>query len=484
VAIYLAASILIPAFVGCLCFITPSRGILRDFITITGSIIHVYVVYKIYESLLSGEEIRLYVTSIFDGGDIEFLVEPLGMLFAGLVSILWLISSIYAIGYMRAHKEVRLNSFFGFFAFAISSTVALAFSANLFALFIFYELLTFATYPLVSHRGDPESVNGARKYILILVTTSILFFLPAIATTYLISGTLEFRMGGIFPENTRPEILLLLSVLFMYGIGKAALIPIHRWLPSAMVAPAPVSALLHAVAVVKAGVFTVLKIVLFIFGMDNFSSFGGTDWLVYVSGFSIIIASSIALSHDNLKSRLAYSTISQLSYVVLAASLATPLAIMGACVHIVAHAFSKITLFFAAGSIYLTAHKVNISDMDGIGKRMPWTMSAFGVGALGMIGIPPTAGFLGKWFILSAAVSIQDYFVLAVLSISTLLNAAYFIPIIYNAFLKNEKQDLSAEHGESPWPIVLAIVLTAFISIIIFAMPDIAINLSNSLLGR
>ena len=482
-SIYLALAIVIPSVVGLFCFIAPKKGILRDTLTILGAIIHFFIILKIYQAYKAGEEISLNLISIFPGGDIAFIVEPLGMLFSGLVSILWFVSSVYAIGYMRSNKEKRLGPFFGFFALAISTTIALSYSANLFALFIFYEILTFVTYPLVSHRGDNESLLGARRYILILVSTSVLFFLPAIIGTYFIAGTLDFKMGGIFPEKTNNSVLLILSVLFIYGIGKAALMPIHRWLPSAMVAPAPVSALLHAVAVVKAGVFSVVKIIVCIFGMENFQEFGGSDWLVYVAGFSILLASSIALGQDNLKSRLAYSTISQLAYVVLAAAIAKPLAVVGACVHIIGHGFSKITLFFAAGSIYLKAHKINISDLNGIGRRMPWTMTAFTIGALGMIGIPPTAGFLGKWFILSSAISIKDYFVLIVLMISTILNAAYFLPIIYNAFLKEEKEVPGDDHKDSPFLVVIAICTTALISIILFFFPQIPISLSYDLLG-
>ena len=482
-SVYLASAILIPCLVGLFSFVSPRNGILRDIVTVSGALIHFFVIYKIYQAFSKGEFISLNVINIFPGGNIEFIVEPLGMLFSGLVSILWLLSSIYAIGYMRAHKEERLGSFFGFFAFAISATIALAYSSNLFALFVFYEILTFITYPLVSHHADAESQMGARRYILILVSSSVLFFLPAIVATYYITGTLDFKVGGIFPDATQNYILIVLSILFVYGIGKAALMPMHKWLPSAMVAPAPVSALLHAVAVVKAGVFSVLKIVVCIFGIDHFQDFGGSDWLVYIAGISIVLASSIALVQDNLKSRLAYSTISQLAYVVLAAGIATPLAIIGACVHIVAHGFSKITLFFAAGSIYLKSHIKSISKLDGLGKRMPWTMGAFGIGALGMIGIPPTAGFLGKWFILSSAVTFQDYFVLTVLMVSTILNAAYFLPIIYGSFFKEEKNVPDNNHGDAPIIVIVPICITALISILLFCFPNIPVSLSYKLLG-
>ena len=219
------------------------------------------------------------------------------------------------------------------------------------------------------------------------------------------------------------------------------------------------------------------------FGVDSFKSFGGSTYFVYISGITVIVASVIALGHDNLKSRLAYSTISQLSYVVLAASLATPLAIIGACMHIIAHAFLKITLFFAAGSIYLSAHKIKISDLDGIGKRMPFTMLAFAIGALGMIGIPPTAGFLGKWFILSSVMSSQDYFVIFVIFVSTLLNTSYFVPVIYNSFAKSEQKIPTDDHGESPFMVVLPLSITALASLLIFLFPALPLSLIKLVIG-
>src|SRR5690606_27990826 len=227
-----------------------------------------------------------------------------------------------------------------------------------------------------------------------------------------------------------------LLALYAFGVGKAALMPFHRWLPAAMVAPTPVSALLHAVAVVKAGVFTVVKVIVYVFGIETLAASGYSGWLVYIAGFTVIAASIVALNQDNLKRLLAYSTVSQLSYVIIAAALFTPLAVVGAAVHIAVHAVSKITLFFAAGSIYTAAHLTEISQMRGIGRRMPWTMTAFAVGAVSMIGLPPTAGFLGKWFILQGAMTIEQWFVVAVIVASTVLNAMYFLPIIVTAFLR------------------------------------------------
>jgi multicomponent Na+:H+ antiporter subunit D len=293
-----------------------------------------------------------------------------------------------------------------------------------------------------------------------------------------IAGTLDFTPGGILADKATPFALSVLLALFAFGIGKAALMPLHFWLPAAMVAPTPVSALLHAVAVVKAGVFTILKIVVYVFGLETLRETGAADWLVYAAGATILIASLIALNQDNLKRRLAFSTISQLSYVVLGAALLAPVAVMGAAFHIAAHAVSKITLFFAAGSIYTTAHLTEVSQLDGIGRKMPVTMGAFAIAALSMIGLPPTVGFLSKWFILSGAMTLQDWFAVAVLAVSTVLNAAYFLPILARAFFRAPGPEI-ADLRESSWPIALALGFTAFLTLMLFAWPDVPLELAR-----
>ena len=352
-------------------------------------------------------------------------------------------------------------------------------------MFIFYELLTLSTYPLVTHSGKPEAVRAGRIYLGILLTTSICFLLSGIIATYYVTGSIDFRLSGVMAGKVPDWLGGILLFLFMYGIGKAALMPIHFWLPAAMVAPTPVSALLHAVAVVKAGVFTVVKVIVYIFGIDYLAALPWTQVLVYISGGTIIVASLVALRADNLKRRLAYSTISQLSYVVMAAALMTPLAIMGAAIHIAAHAFGKITLFFAAGSIYTAAHKTEVSQLDGIGRRQPWTMVAFAIGAMSMIGLPPTAGFLSKWYMLSGALVVENWFALVVIVLSTLLNAAYFLPIVYRAFFRPVPEAETAHpHGEAPLPIVIALSITAAGTIALFFYPEIPIHLAQSLIGR
>jgi multicomponent Na+:H+ antiporter subunit D len=308
----------------------------------------------------------------------------------------------------------------------------------------------------------------------------MLFFLPAMAITWWVGGTLDFAPGGILAGKISGSAAAGLLALYAFGIGKAALMPLHRWLPAAMVAPTPVSALLHAVAVVKAGVFSIVKVVVYVFGIgfaaDAFA------WLPWVAGFTIIAASVVALRADNLKRRLAYSTVSQLAYVVLAAAILAPLSVVGAVLHIAAHAFGKITLFFAAGAVYTAAHKTEVSQLDGLGRRMPWTFAAFGIGALSMIGLPPAAGFVSKWYMVSGALAAQHWVALAVIVASTLLNAGYFLPIVYRAFFAPAGQGDTA-HGEAPWPMVAALVTTAALTLLMFFWADLPLALAKGI-GR
>jgi multicomponent Na+:H+ antiporter subunit D len=427
--------------------------------------------------VLAGERPGVRWLEPFPGLAIAFKVEPLGLLFALVASLLWIVSSVYSIGYMRANEEAHQTRFYVCFALALASTVGIAFSGNLLTLFIFYEALTLATYPLVTHHGDDEARRGGRMYLGILLLTSTVFLFPAIVATWLATGTLDFVPGGILAGKVSPAVATALLVLFMFGIGKAALMPFHRWLPAAMVAPTPVSALLHAVAVVKAGVFSVVKIAVYVFGLG--SSGASFEWLAYVAGFTIIAASIVALRADNLKRRLAYSTVSQLSYIVLSVAVLAPLSIAAAALHIAAHAFGKITLFFAAGAIYTASGKTEVSQLDGIGRRMPWTLAAFGIASLSMIGLPPTAGMLSKWYMVAGAFEARHWFALAVIIVSTLLNAAYFLPIVYRGFLK--VPDDAPVHAEAPWAMVAALCFTAAMTMVLFFASDLPLSLVSGL---
>jgi len=482
----IAAALLVPIIGAALIAAAGSRPNLREAVTLTTSIALFAVVLGLLAGVMSGEDLRLPLLEMFPGIAVGFRLEPLGMLFALVASGLWIVNSIYSIGYMRGNKEAHQTRFYVCFALALAATMGVAFASNLLTLFLFYELLTLVTWPLVTHHGDDKSRAGGRVYLGVLLGTSMGLLLPAVIATWAVAGTLEFTAGGILRHaGLSGAAIAGLLALYMFGIGKAALMPVHRWLPAAMVAPTPVSALLHAVAVVKAGVFTVVKVIVYVFGIDTLSGAGAADWLAAVAGFTIIAASIVALRADNLKRRLAYSTVSQLSYVVLAASLLAPLSIAAAALHIATHAVGKITLFFAAGAIYTASHKTEVSQLDGIGRRMPWTMGAFGIGALSMIGLPPAAGFASKWYILSGAMASAQWFAVAVVVVSTLLTAGYFLPIVYRAFLLPESREggHSVSHGEAPLAMVCALSCTAAATVALFFVPDVPLALSRALVS-
>lgn len=480
----IALSFLIP-IAGALLILAASRvsDNLREGVTLTTSIALAINVWSLVPDLMSGGRPELQLFEILPGIDFGFQIEPLGMMFAALASGLWIVNSIYSIGYMRANKEIKQTRFYVFFALSITATIGIAFSANLFTLFLFYEALTLCTYPLVSHKGDEKTIRSARIYLGVLLTTSIGLLLPAILWTYFVAGTGDFTPGGILEGNLEGPALGLLLGLFVFGIGKAAVMPVHRWLPAAMVAPTPVSALLHAVAVVKAGVFTVVKVIVYIFGVEHLFAEPSSGWLLYAAAFTVIVASIVALKQTNIKRLLAYSTVAQLSYVVMAAAILKPLAEVGASVHIVAHAFGKITLFFAAGAIYTAAKKTEVWQLKGIGRRMPWTMTAFTIGALSMIGVPPTGGFVSKWFILAGAFQSDNYVAIATIIGSTVLNAAYFLPIIFAVWFSREDPDQKLDHGEAPWPMVTALSITAALTIGLFIFNAPLIALESQIVG-
>ena len=455
---------------------------LREAVTLATAAGLIVCVWSLLPGVYAGERPLLQVTEILPGIHIAFQVEPLGMLFAALASGLWLVNSIYSIGYMRGNREQNQTRFYVLFAVSLAATMGIAFAANLFTLFLFYEMLTLSTYPLVAHKGDAKTVRSARIYLGILITASIGLLLPAIIWTYAIAGTGDFVTGGILEGHIEGPLVGLLLGLFVFGASKAAVMPLHRWLPAAMVAPTPVSALLHAVAVVKAGVFTITKIILYIFGVDFLFAEPSSGWLLYAAAFTIIAASLVALRQQNLKRLLAYSTVAQLSYVVMAAAVLKPLAEVGAAMHMLAHAFGKITLFFAAGAIYTASKKTELQQLRGIGRRMPITMTAFTIGALSMIGVPPTGGFVSKWYILAGAFQADNYLALATIIVSTALNAAYFLPIVYLAWFERDTTPAGKEHGEAPFAAVLALVITAALTLGFFIYNAPAIELESQLL--
>ncbi len=459
---------------------------LREFWSVLAGVIKFALVLYMLPVILEGKTIEFTLFTLMPGISIAFKADAFGMLFALGASFLWILTTFYSIGYMRATHEHSQTRYFACFAVSLSTTMGVAFSANLFTMFLFYEGLTIITYPLVAHKENSESIHGARKYVVYLLGAAKTFLLAAIIITYNLAGTLDFQYGGIFPETIKDSHKLLLSVLFIfyiYGFAKCAVMPLHGWLPAAMVAPTPVSALLHAVAVVKTGVFTVLRVILFVFGTDLLKDLGINNLAIFLTSFTLLFASVIALSRDNLKARLAFSTVSQLSYIILGAVMLTPSGIIGGISHITMHAFGKITLFFCAGSIYAVAHKTEISQLGGIAKKMPWTMTAFTIGSLNMIGIPSVGGFISKWNLMLGAMELNSFILLCILLTSTLLNAAYFMPVVYKAFFEKYKYKEEHQHGhheeikENPF-IAVPLFATALITFILGTYPEPVLNLA------
>lgn len=467
--IYLALAV---PLVGMFALMATSRwAVVRDSLVVVTAVAMFSVVLQLLPRVLDGQRPSATLFELFPGLDIAFVVEPLGMVFALLASGLWIITALYAIGYMRGAKELHHTRFHVFFCIALFSATGIAFSANMFSLFVFYEVLTLSTYPLVAHKGNEAAKKGARTYLGLLLGTSVGLLLPAVIATWWLTGTLDFTPGGIMAGRVDPVIGGVLLVLFMYGIGKAALMPFHRWLPSAMVAPTPVSALLHAVAVVKAGVFTVLKVSVYLFGLDYLREVASTDIILYVAVFTLLAASLVAMQQDNLKARLAYSTVSQLSYIVAAAMLVSEFAALGGGMHIVMHAFGKITLFFCAGAIYVATKKTEISDMNGLGRRMPVTFFAFFIGALCVIGVPPMGGVWSKWHLFMGAYDSGYQLVVLALIVSTLLNIAYLVPPVVRAFLLPPPEaEQTGGVREAPLLCVVPLSLTALGCLALFVL--------------
>ncbi len=414
---------------------------------------------------------RMYETrwTLAPGLDLVLYADALSVLFVTLSTVLWLVTTVYAIGYLE--NAPHRSRFFGFFSLCVTATVGLALAGNLFTFVIFYEVLTLATYPLVAHKGTPESVRGARIYLAYTLSGGMLLLVGAIWLRTL-AGPLDFVQGGILGQipGLDPATLGWIFLLLIAGLGvKAALVPLHGWLPQAMVAPAPVSALLHAVAVVKAGAFGIVRVVYDVYGVEFAASLGLLLPLGAVAALTIVYGSVKALSQDHLKKRLAYSTISQVSYIALGTAILGPLATIGGVVHLVHQGVMKITLFFAAGNYAETLGIHKVSEMDGVGRRMPATTLAFTIGALGMIGIPPVAGFVSKWYLgLGAVEAGTAAWVLPVLVASSLLNAAYFLPILYRAWFKvppvawpaaHEPSDRLETAGALVWPPVATAAL-------------------------
>ncbi len=436
---------------------------IRDGISVITAIVSFLTILAISENGINSE---LVLFNIAPGIDFGFRADPLGLVFALTSSSLWILVSIYSIGYMRTLKEHAQTRFFFCFAMSIFSAFGIAFSKNLITFYVFYELLTIFTYPLVAHEESDEARSAGRRYLAYLIPSGA-SLLAATLITYWLTGTTDFRPGGfIFGD---PEIVKLVFILFLLGSAKSAFMPLHSWLPTAMVAPAPVSALLHAVAVVKAGVFGVIRIVYYVYGVDLMKELNLGLLLGGIAAFTVIMANILAIGETNLKRRIAYSTMNQLSFIILAASLLHPYGFLASVMHIPFHGFMKITLFLCAGAVAAISGKHEVFQLDGLGKSLRFTFGAFTVGAIGMSGLPPVAGFISKWFVVLTG----NVWVIAIILTASILDVAYLFPIVRNAFFRSSEERYDEMGSYLNAYMVVPLSLTALFSIILFLMPGL-----------
>jgi multicomponent Na+:H+ antiporter subunit D len=448
------------------------RPNLREACTFTAALIKLVLVLLAVPPALAGRPLETTLVELLPNVPLALRADAFGLVFALLASSLWLLTSIFSVGYMRGLGEHAQTRYYSCFALSLSATIGVAFAANLLTLYLFYELLTLATYPLVIHKETEEAFDAARKYLAYTFGTAVAI-LAASAGIYALTGTLDLKPGGILTvDSAHPAILQLLFWLLITGFAvKAAIMPLHGWLPSAMVAPTPVSALLHAVAVVKSGVFGCVRVIGFVFGAALLRDLGAATVLGYLAAATILLGSLLALAQDSLKRRLAYSTVSQLSYVVLGATLLNPAGLTGSVLHLAYHAMLKITLFFCAGAIFVTTGRERVSELAGIGRRMPLTMGAFAVAALGLAGVPPLNGFFSKWYLCLGSLEAGHGWLVLVLVASGLLNLAYFFPIVYASFFR--PSDSFPERAEASPALLVPLLLTAAASLALGLWPDL-----------
>jgi multicomponent Na+:H+ antiporter subunit D len=457
-------------------FLSDHHQRLRTTLNMLGVTLKLILIGVMIAGLLKGRD-YLFTLTLLPGMDLILHADTMSVLITALSGILWFVTTVYAIAYLEDSPQPR-SRFFGFFSFCVSATIGIALSGNLITFLIFYELLTLSTYPLVVHRGTPDSMRAGKIYLAYTLTGGA-FLLIGVAWLRSIAGPLTFVQGGILDAWPVAYHGAFKAIFFLLiaGLGvKAAIVPLHGWLPSAMVAPAPVSALLHAVAVVKAGAFGIVRVVYDVFGIEFASQLGLLTPLAAVAAVTIIYGSVRALSQDGLKKRLAFSTVSQVSYIALGAGILGPIATIGGIVHLVHQGLMKITLFFCAGNLAETIGVHKVSEMNGVGRRMPWTMAAFTVGALGMIGVPPIAGFVSKWYLGTGSVAAGADWVIVVLGASSLLNAMYFLPILHRTWFREPDGAWArkpAPRGlEVHWMLLMPPVLTALLALLAGLLAD------------
>jgi len=449
---------------------------LREACTFAAGIAKMALVFSLLPPALAGRPLQTTLVELVPGIPLQLRADASGCVFAAVAASLWLLTSLYSVGYMRGLREHAQTRYFASFALALSATIGVALAANLLTLYLFYEILTLATYPLVAHEETPEAIFAGRKYLAYTLAADAAI-LGACAGIYAYAGTLDLQPAGILRAgDAGPAVLWILFLASIAGFGvKAAIMPLHGWLPTAMVAPTPVSALLHAVAVVKSGAFGCIRVIGFVFGAALLRQLRAADALVYAAAITILAGSVLALTQDNLKQRLAYSTVSQLSCIVLGAALTTRSGWIGAVLHLANHALLKITLFFCAGAIYVATGKERVGQLAGIGRRMPLTMAAFAVGALGLAGLPPLNGFVSKWYLCLGSIEADRIGIAVVLVVGSLLDIAYFLPIVYAAFFGPAGQ--ATEVSEAPLAMLVPLLVTAALSLGLGVWPNAGASL-------
>lgn len=483
--IFLALAV--PLFAAAAIYAVGRMPDVRETLTIVACIALSVVTISMFMRVGAGDPPVWTVARPMAGLEVAFRLEPLGALFALMASLLWGANSLFSIGYMRGRREANQTRFYMCFALAMFAVMGIAMAANLFTLFIFYEILTFSTYPLVTHAGDARARRAGRIYLATLVGASLVLFLPGIIGVQIAAGTTAFTPGGLLPGMVDTAMGNALLLLLVFGAAKAALMPLHGWLPGAMVAPAPVSAMLHAVAVVKAGVFVILKISAYIFGPDLISALPAATWLLWVAAGTIVIASVVAMTKDDLKARLAWSTVGQLAYITSAAMLPAAAGLVAGGLHMLVHAFAKITLFMCAGAIYVATGASKVSEMRGLGRSMPVVFSCFLVGALCVVGLPPFAGMWSKFLLISAAFGTKEWYTAAAMIVSSLLGLLYLAPVALRALLQpvgDGSPRAFIRPGGAPGPAVAALVATAIACVGLFLLADAVTTYLAPITGR
>ena len=429
--------------------------------------------------LLTRTEETVILFYLMDKLPLAFRLDGPACVFAGLVAALWPIASLYAFEYMK-HEE-RENSFMAWYTMSYAATLAVAFSANLFSLYVFYECLTLVTLPLVIHKKDSMSIRAGRKYLTYSITGAALAFIALVFIIFY-SGTTDFVLGGVLNMALvagHEAILLGVFLLAFIGFGtKAAVFPMHAWLPAASVAPTPVTALLHAVAVVNTGAFAVLRVIYYSFGADFLAGTWAQTAAVLLACVTIVFGSSMAVKVQHLKRRLAWSTISNLSYMLMGAALMSPAGMVGSLTHMVMHGVTKITLFYCAGAILVRTGKEYIQDVRGYGKLMPVTCAAFLIAGMSLVGTPPLCGFVSKYNLLTAAgeAGVLGVIAIAALIISAILTAIYLFTVIGPMYFRPLNADMAhlADFNRDPsWMMLVpfALLLAAVIGLGLWGGP-------------